>query len=86
MKPSSKLSTWRTFQAANEYEINRINYLRSAPLPQNPPEVMRPTKVRVLKASFCIKGQPVQVDSILTMPFHEAQSLQTLGKVIILIE
>ena len=57
-----------------------------APAPVNDPALFAPTRCKVLKSTFCIKGRPVQEGQILTMPLHEAKSLETLGKAIILIE
>jgi len=81
MKPSSKLSTWRIYQAANEDESNRLTFLRSSPVPQNDPLIMAPKRVEVLKASFCIGGQPVKLGSILTMSYFDAYGLWRLGKI-----
>ena len=85
MKPSERLYRWRQFESAQASERSRLTYLKSAPLPQNSPEIMRPTKVRVLRA-FCVKGLPVQVDSIIAMPWHEAMGMKSLGKIEILKE
>jgi len=80
MRPSERLYRWRQFEAAQTSERDRLTYLRSAPLPTNSPALMAPTKVRVLRAAFCIKGKRVEADSILTMPYCDAVSLQALGK------
>ena len=79
MRPSTKMNQWQRTQNANESERQRIAYLKG-PLPQNPLEIMKFVKVRVLRASFCIKGKRVEADSILTMPYCDAVSLQALGK------
>ena len=81
MKPSERLYRWRQFEAAQTSERDRLNYLRSAPLPVNPPEIMKPTRCKVLKPTFCVKGKQVQVDSIIVMPLHEALGMKSLGKV-----
>jgi len=67
-----------------ETERERLAFLKSAPLPQNDPAIMAPTRVKVLKAAFCIKGKPVKVDSIITIPYCDAQSLEVTGKIEIL--
>ena len=84
MRPSTKMRQWQQTQNAWDTERDRINYLRTAPLPVTPPEIMRPTRCRVVKPTFCIGGKQVQVDSIIVMPFCDAKSLETLGKVQIL--
>jgi len=81
MKPSLQLKTWRTFQAANEDESNRITFLKTSPVPINDPLIMRPIRVQALTTSFCVKGQPVQAGSILMLPYCDAFSLWELGKV-----
>ena len=81
MKPSSKLNTWRIYQSATEDERDRINYLKTAPLPVNDPLIMRPIKVQALTTSFCVKGQQVQLNSILMMSYFDAYSLWVTGKV-----
>ena len=50
-------------------------------MPVNPPEIMKPTRCKVLKPTFCVKGKQVQVDSIIVMPLHEALGMKSLGKV-----
>ena len=81
MKPSERLYRWRQFEAANESERDRINFLKSSPVPQTDPLLMAPKRVEVLKASFCIGGQPVKLGSILTMPYFDAYSLWVTGKI-----
>lgn len=78
-----KMRQWERTQTANESERQRIAFLKG-PLPQNPPEIMKPTRCKVLKPTFCIKGKRVELDTILTMPLHEAISLEALRKVMIL--
>lgn len=56
-------------------------HIREDDLPLNRPELMAATKVRVLKATFCIKGKCVALDSIITLPLHDALSLKAAGKV-----
>ncbi|OGW44147.1 MAG: hypothetical protein A2132_06275 [Nitrospirae bacterium RBG_16_43_11] len=84
MKTSAKMRQWERTQTAWTIEQDRINFLKTAPLPVNPPSLMKPVKVRVLKPTFCIKGERVEVDSILSMPYCDAVSLQVLGKAIII--
>ena len=64
-----------------ESERERLAFLRSAPLPVNDPLIMAPKRVEVLKASFCIGGQPVKLGSILTMSYFDAYGLWRLGKI-----
>ena len=86
MKPSERLYRWRQFEAAQTSERDRLTYLKSAPLPVNDPAIMRLVKVRVTRAAFCIKGKRVEAYSILTIPYCDAESLQTLGKIEIITE
>ena len=76
----TKMRQWEITRTANESERQRIAYLKG-PLPVNDPALMRPTKVRVLRPTFCVKGKQVQVDSIIVMPWHEALGMKSLGKV-----
>ena len=85
MRPSTKMRQWERMQTAHESERQRIAYLKG-PVPQNDPAIMKPTKVRVLKPTFCIKGKPVQVDTIITLPYCDAVSLQALHKIEIIRE
>ncbi len=84
MRPSLKLSTWRIFQAANDYERSHLAIL-NGPLPKNDPQLFKPTQVRCLRP-FCVQGKRIEVDTILTMPWHSARDMRSLGKIEILEE
>lgn len=79
MSFQSRFRNWQITQRAQEHESNRINFLKTAALPQNQPGLFHPTKVRVLK-SFCINGKPVEVGTIISLPWHDAESLKAIGK------
>ena len=80
MKPSQKLNQWRQFQAAQSYEANRINFLRTSALPVNDPGLFTPVRCRVLK-SFCVSGKPQQIGQEISLPYHLALDMQAIGKI-----
>jgi hypothetical protein len=53
---------------------------RNEPVPLNPPHLVAPTRVKVLRA-FCIKGKRVEPGSTVTIQFHLAKELEAIGKV-----
>jgi len=65
---------------ANESEANRLNFLRSAPLPKNDPVLFTPVRCKVLK-SFCVAGKPTQPDEIVSLPWHLAMDMLAIKKV-----
>jgi hypothetical protein len=67
---------------AYEREQLRLAYLRG-PLPKNPPELLAPTKCKVLRP-FCVGGKRVEIGEIVTLTRADAKSLETLRKVEIL--
>jgi hypothetical protein len=50
-----------------------------APTPENPPHLMRPIKIRVLRA-FCVQGMPQAPDTVLSLPRYVAQDMIALKK------
>lgn len=80
MKAHAKLQRWERIQSAWAEERDVQTFLRTAPLPQNDPAVMRPTKIKVLRASFCIKGKSVELGAIITVPYYDALDLVSREK------
>ena len=77
-----KMAQWQIVQQANNCEMERLAIL-NGPLPKNDPQLFTPTRVKVLR-SFCIAGKPTQPDEIVSLPWHLAQDMVTLGKVSII--
>lgn len=50
----------------------------------NPPELFRPTKVRVLNAFHVGGGKVAEVGSVVSIPAHLARELAAIGKAEIL--
>jgi len=73
------VTRWREEQRdAYEREQLHAAYVRG-PLPKNPPDLIAPTKCRVLRP-FSIAGERVEIDQTVTLPFHDAESMRFLGK------
>jgi hypothetical protein len=73
------VTRWRQEQQdAYEREQLRAAYLRG-PMPKNPPELIAPTKVRVLKP-FHVGGEPAKVGQIVVLPRADAESMAALRK------
>ena len=72
---------FRKFQVTRElaFEAQEQNaFLQRAPA-ANPPHLMVPTRVRVLRP-FYVGGKLVGVDKIVELPAHDARSLSSLKK------
>ena len=80
MRPSTKMRQWEITRTANEYESNRLNYLRTAALPVTPPELLKPVRCTVLK-SFCISGKPLMPGEVVSLPWYAARDMKAIGKV-----
>ena len=50
-----------------------------APAPVNDPQLFTPTQVKVLKP-FYHSGKPTQPGEIISLPWHSARDLVSLGK------
>lgn len=74
-----RFRNWQQAQAANEYEGQRTAFLKTAPLPQNPPSLFYPVRCKVLRP-FYISGKPAQPGDIVSLPWHEAESLAAINK------
>ena len=79
----TKMRQWEITRTANEYESNRLNYLRNTPLPVTPPELFRLVRCKVIK-SFCVSGKPTQPGDVISLPLHEAMGLKAINKVLII--
>lgn len=66
-------------QSSFEEERERLAILNRPPAP-NPPELVKLTHVRVLRP-FCVAGERVEVNAIVTLPRNDADSLAALKKV-----
>ena len=66
-------------QLERERNAQLMNY-RPAP---TPPELIAPTKCKVLRA-FCIGGKRADLGETVTLPASDADSLAAIGKVAIL--
>lgn len=78
------VTAWRAEQQqAYEREQLYAAYVRG-PLPKNPPELLTPTRCRVLRAFFIAADKVAEVGAIVTLQRHDATSLAAIGKVEIL--
>lgn len=59
-------------------ELERLAELNK-PIPTNPPHLLVPTRVRVLRP-FMVKGQRVEVGAVVELQFHVARDLASIGK------
>ena len=50
------------------------------PDPVQDPKLFAPTKVRVLKPSFCVAGKRVENGEEIEVPYHVARDLHAVGK------
>jgi hypothetical protein len=50
-----------------------------APTPKNSPELMKLTRVRVLRP-FCVGGKPLAIEEIVRIEYHVARDLAVIGK------
>ena len=51
-----------------------------APAPVNDPALFAPTRCKVIR-SFCIAGRPTQPGEIVSLPWHLAMDMKSLGKI-----
>ena len=58
---------------------NVMSKFETVPTPKNDPELLRPVRVTVLKA-FCVRGQPVELGSIVELPRFVAADMIALKK------
>jgi hypothetical protein len=75
---------WHQHQAFDQLERERFAEL-SKPFPGNPPELLAPTRVKVLRP-FCVGGKPLAIGTTTTLPRADADSLVAIGKVQLLKE
>jgi hypothetical protein len=61
-----------------EIERDRLAILDKPPAP-NPPELLKPTRVKVLRA-FCVARARVEPGEVVTLPRADADSLVAIGK------
>jgi hypothetical protein len=61
-------------------EQERISRLLSYRPPPDPPELIKPTRCRVLRGFF-VAGELVEPGMTTTLPWYDANSLAALGKV-----
>ena len=70
-------------RAREQMDREQLDYLRNAPLPQNPPALTAPTRCQVMRA-FCIAGQRQEPGAEVTLPRFDAISLAAIKKLEIL--
>jgi len=71
---------WMQRGAHDEMERERQAVLSKPPAP-NPPELLAPVKVRVLKPFGLGADRIAQLGEIVELPRHDAQSLAAIGRV-----
>ena len=73
------VTKWRAEEhEAFEREQLRQAYLRGS-MPKNAPELLRPTRCRVLKA-FSVAGRRIEVGEVVELARHDAESLAAIGE------
>ena len=78
----ARFERWDALRAVDEKERERVAYL-NGPVPRNPPELLAPTRCRVLRPIF-VRGARVEVGSEIELPLHDARSLAAIGRVAII--
>jgi hypothetical protein len=80
----TRLSTWEARETVAEQERRRLQFL-NAPLPKdlNDPKLFEPVRVRAVR-SFFVKGQAVEAGKTVQIERHLANSLASVGRVVIL--
>ena len=63
-------------------ERARSAFLRRPPA-ANPPELMKPTRCRVLRP-FCVAGKRVEPGQTVELARHDAESMKAIGRVEVL--
>lgn len=72
-------------QIERDREAERDAALRK-PFPGNPPELMKPTKCKVLKPFGLAGGKVAEVDQVVELARHDALSMAAIGRVQLLKE
>ena len=78
MKPSNRLNHWRQFEAANEYERNRVKFLKFAPLPKNDQRLFELVKVRIIKPFYSNGVLQTPEMGIILIGRFDAEDLQSI--------
>ena len=76
------MRAWRQGGVLEEQERSRLAELNRPPA-ANPPELLKPTRCRVLKPFF-VGGKSVAPGTLVELQRHDAVSLAAIGKVEIL--
>lgn len=84
MKPSAKLRQWEISRQAQDYEANRINFLRTSPLPVNDPRLFEKIRVRIIKPFYTGGLLQTPEMGIVLIARFDALDLLVRGKVEIL--
>jgi len=80
---SHSVQTWRRLGLQDPRERERLNFLRNSPLPENPPHLFVPTRIRVLKGFWCDNKQ-LTPGTITTVPWVLARDMQSIKRAEIL--
>lgn len=79
------LGNWTLARSVATEELARLRYLNDPnSLAKNDPSLFKLIRCRVLK-SFCVKGKPLEIGSLVSLERHLADSLQATGKLEILV-
>jgi hypothetical protein len=70
-------------RAHDDQERERMAILNKLPAP-NPPELLVPTRCKVLRAFYLAGGKPAAIGDVVTLQKHDAESLAAIGKLEIL--
>lgn len=84
ISPQRKFLQWQTVQRANDFERDRLNYLRSAPLPKNDPRLLEKIRVRIIKPFYNDGVLQTPEMGIVLIARYVAEDMALLKKVLII--
>ena len=76
----SRFHNWQISREFEQAERDRVNFL-NAPVPPNPPDLVRLVRVRVVRPFF-VGGRRVEPSEIVELPKFEADSISATGKAV----
>lgn len=77
---NARVAAYASFREFESMERGRLAYLNQPP-PPNPPALLKPTRVRVIRAFFIRADLIAQPGEVIDLPRHDALSLRATKKV-----
>ena len=84
MNLRSRFLNWEARRTLEDSERERVAFLHKPPAP-NPPELMTPTRCRVLRP-FGVAGKRVEPGQVIELAAHDAFSMVALKRVEIFLQ